>query len=186
MRTSPLHTTSHLQNIRSGLLADRSVHLQNYSPNEVLQSPHDISKLSPFIMDRVLALLKHREHITPRAIEIHYVRPGAQENRLWVPISVLQAPDATVHKFAARALLGDLERGKSSMHAKFGEAVRNTSEQTNRVRLQGKALGYKWSLVSKWTSFVAVEEPTPDHELDRDVAISVDGEDRSTSGQRRG
>jgi hypothetical protein len=100
--------------------ADRSVQLQDYFPDEVLQPPHDISKLSPFMMNRVLSLLEHgREHITPQAVEIHYVQPESQENRVRVPISVLRAPDSTIYKFAVRALLGDLERGESSMHAKF-------------------------------------------------------------------
>ncbi|KAK0627926.1 von Willebrand factor type A domain-containing protein [Immersiella caudata] len=165
--------------------ADEEVLLEDYSPAEVSESPHDISKLSPFMMNRLLYLLKHDEYATPRAIDIHYAQPGVPENYLRVPISVLQTPDTTIHKFAARALLGDLERGESRLHVQFG-AARAMPELSNQVRLQGEALGCKWSLVSKWTSFVAVEVPVPDHELYGAAVALVDKGDGSVCEQGRG
>lgn len=159
------------------------VELRNYSPAEVSQSPHDVSTLSPFMMNRVLYLLKHDEHITPGAVEINYVQSGSPENHMRAPISVLQSADTTIHKFAARALLGDLERGESGMHAEFSEATPDVADQ---VRLKGEALGCMWSLVSKWTSFVAVEVPVFAHESDGDLATPEDGEGGRAGRQGRG
>src|SRR5690606_985999 len=57
---------------------------------------------------------------------------------------------------AARAMLGDLERGESSIHFKADKLF----DEGEAVRSEGERLGCKWKLASKWTSFCAVEEFT--------------------------
>jgi hypothetical protein len=92
---------------------------------------------------------------------------GGQEIVTRIPVMKLERGDSTIHKFAARALLGDLERGESWIQ-RDSRIQRNTFREQQWIRKEGERLGCKWSLVSKWTSFVAVketiEEPGPEQE----------------------
>ena len=96
--------------------------------------------------------------IIPRRLRIERSRLGVDPESIQVPVSFLQSPSTTIHKFAARALLGDLERGESYIHLGPDAPERGSADEANRVKWEGESLGCKWSLVSKWTSFVAVQE----------------------------
>ena len=63
-----------------------------------------------------------------------------------------------IHKLGARAILGDLEKGQSWIHLDTNRANNSLTEE-ERVLSEGESIGCKWSLVSKWTSFYAVDEP---------------------------
>jgi hypothetical protein len=92
-------------------------------------------------------------------INIKVTAPGSEEITTRVPISLVERKDSTLHKLGARALLGDLERGQSWIHLDPYAPPRGSTQEQELVRREGEALGCKWSLVSKWTSFYAVEEP---------------------------
>jgi hypothetical protein len=66
--------------------------------------------------------------------------------------------DSQIHALSARSLLGDLERGESWIHLNQNQSALDAVTKEQLVRLEGERLGCKWSLVSKWTSFVAIEE----------------------------
>lgn len=71
----------------------------------------------------------------------------------------LEKRDISIHKLGARALLGDLERGQSWIQLDPNGPARDSTKEEALVRCEGEYLGCKWSLVSKWTSFYAIEEP---------------------------
>lgn len=152
-----------------------AAHMLDDTSNETFQSPLDISMLSPFMRNRVLVLLNHhRESAVPRAVWINCSRPGMDEESVEVPVTVAETPDTIIHKFAARALLGDLERGESYIHTRPNAPGRDSAEERELVRREGEKLGCKWSLVSKWTSFVAVEEAVDEDPIDEDSLMDGD------------
>jgi hypothetical protein len=91
-------------------------------------------------------------------INIKTYSPGGTEIVTRVAVEALERNDVSIHKLGARALLGDLERGKSWIQLDPNRPTRHSSEEA-LVRAEGEDLGRKWSLVSKWTSFYAIEEP---------------------------
>jgi hypothetical protein len=92
-------------------------------------------------------------------INIKTYSPGGTETVTRVAVEALERNDVSIHKLGARALLGDLERGKSWIQLDPNRPTRHSSEEEALVRAEGEDLGRKWSLVSKWTSFYAIEEP---------------------------
>jgi hypothetical protein len=124
-----------------------------------LRSPVDISTLSPFLRNRVFILYEALSPLTPlRSLRLGARRPTDGEECVRVPIKHLQRREDMIHKFAARSLLGDLEQGQSRLHVGPNALPRNTTEQAEAVRIEGERIGCKWSLISQWTSFYAVEE----------------------------
>jgi hypothetical protein len=101
-------------------------------------------------------------------ISINARRLDGQEFVVRVPIRQLELEDSTIHKFAARAFLGDLERGESRIQ-RPGGALRDSAQVQQMTVNEGERLGCKWSLISKWTSFVAVETVDSDPEPEQVV-----------------
>ncbi|KAF3260549.1 hypothetical protein TWF192_009830 [Orbilia oligospora] len=127
--------------------------------HKMMQSPARASDLSPFLRNRVLILFESLDAKLPLSrVHMRVVKPGREPISIWIPIKHLKLRDNTLHKLAARALLGDLERGRSHIHLSSRASARNFTGLKALVAREGERLGCKWSLVSKWTSFVAVEE----------------------------
>jgi hypothetical protein len=96
-----------------------------------------------------------------------------------VQLHVPQEQDSTLHKFAARALLSDLGRAKDrTQHGR--EAFQRPVQNEDLIRKEGERLGCRYSLASKWTSFVAMEIIKPktnelaSNERDYTTSISSD------------
>ena len=135
----------------------------------VLKSPTDASLLSPFLRNRVYMLFDTQGHQLPlQHIKIIANTENGQENAIKVPVKLYQSASAAIHKLGARAILGDLERGHSWIQSDPNRPSRHSAEELELIRSEGELLGCKWALVSKWTSFYAVDEPyEPDrHEQD--------------------
>ncbi|KAF3277950.1 hypothetical protein TWF970_004828 [Orbilia oligospora] len=127
--------------------------------HKMMQSPARVSDLSPFLRNRVFILFESLDAKLPLSrVHMRVVKPGREPISIWIPIKHLKLRDNTLHKLAARALLGDLERGRSYIHLSNRASARNFTGLKALVAREGERLGCKWSLVSKWTSFVAVEE----------------------------
>ena len=80
-----------------------------------------------------------------------------------------------VTTLAAKAMLRDLEEGASSLHDQKG-SLQKRKGGTDRVKEEAVRLGVRYGLVSKWTSFVAVEkrETTVDGEMQlRKVPVAL-------------
>ncbi|EPE34330.1 vWA-like protein [Glarea lozoyensis ATCC 20868] len=126
---------------------------------DTLQSPADISTLSPFLPNRAFILFESANVGPLDHINIKATIPGGEEIINRVPVTLLEKNDSTLHNLGARALLGDLEQGQSWIHLGLDAPSRGSIDEQRLVREEGEALGCKWSLVSKWTSFYTVEEP---------------------------
>ncbi|KAL2862960.1 VIT and vWA domain-containing protein [Aspergillus lucknowensis] len=126
------------------------------TPPTVQMSPGDVSSLSPFVRNRIFILAENSQLNAQSVIKIKRRSLDGREVVTAVPLYVLQEQDSTLHKFAARALLGDLERGRSWIQHDE-RADRTSTEESELTRKEGERLGCLYSQVSKWTSFVAVE-----------------------------
>lgn len=74
-----------------------------------------------------------------------------------VPLSFGQGAQGNlVTTLAAKSLLRDLEEGASPFHSRRG-SLQKRGGDTDRVKEEAVKLGVTYGLVSKWTSFVAVE-----------------------------
>lgn len=141
---------------------------------EVLWSPAKISSLSPFLRNRVFMLMDSTARLsTPlTGLTIKAARPGAEEVSTLVSIKMPSRPDSTIHKLGGRTILDDLERGQSHIH--LGADAPSRESYQEMVRAEGERLGCKWSLVSKWTSFVTVEELFSDAQTDPNPFMDTD------------
>ncbi|KAF7533245.1 hypothetical protein G7Z17_g13539 [Cylindrodendrum hubeiense] len=145
--------TGHIGSIRVKLdqkvLSDED-QTDDIVPGKISQSPADPSTLSPFFRNRIFILLENKLKTGSalKELTVRATTPNGEEVCLTIPIEELRQKGTMVHKLGARALLGDLERQQSQID------IRDT--QHDLVRAEGERLGCKWSLVSKWTSFVLV------------------------------
>ncbi|KAM5437229.1 putative NAD(+) ADP-ribosyltransferase [Microsporum canis] len=117
-------------------------------------SPGNTLTLSPFGRSRIFILAESGQLNPNSVINIKTTRNGRAFSTV-VPITVLQIRDSLLHKFAARALLHDLEREDSWIQQ--DSRIRDSLSRAVWTKKEGERLGSQWSLVSKWTSFVAVE-----------------------------
>jgi hypothetical protein len=97
---------------------------------------------------------------TPRldSINVRATTPSGGEIVTQVAVKLLEQRGTAIHRLGARALLGDLEGGQSWIQLHPGRPPRNSPGEERLVRREVENLGCKWSLVSKWTSFYAIEE----------------------------
>jgi Ca-activated chloride channel family protein len=107
-----------------------------------------------------------------------------------VPLSFGQGEQGNlVTTLAAKSLLRDLEEGASPFHSRKG-SLQKRGGDTDRVKEEAVRLGVTYGLVSKWTSFVAVErrETPVDGEMElRKVPVALTrgwggSEDMMTTG----
>ena len=110
----------------------------------------DISALNPFTRNRVLYLFDKPAH--PPIIENLKItsHSGSGEMAIVIPVRSLDK-GTMIHKLAARSLLEDLEQQSRNP----GYYNRHTSAAS------AERIACKWSLVSKWTSFLLTEEQSP-------------------------
>ncbi|KAL4882370.1 von Willebrand factor type A domain-containing protein [Aspergillus karnatakaensis] len=125
-------------------------------PPSILMSPGNIFNLSPFQRNRVFILSADGKLDENSQITIKRKSMLGQRIITYVPIHKLQERDSTVHTFATLALLNELERGESWIY-RAGHVSRGTKQAQDMTKKEGERLGCQGSLVSKWTSFVAVE-----------------------------
>ncbi|KND91167.1 von Willebrand factor A domain-containing protein [Tolypocladium ophioglossoides CBS 100239] len=151
--------TGHIRSVQMELQWHREEGQGVVHPPKFKQSPCEISAISPFVRNRVFLLLDSgQQYPELEAVALNIRGPdGTVTTKRVLPKRLLQ-PDATIHKLAVRALLGDLERGESWLQ----QQNRHGAGDAPLVRQEAIDLGCKWSLVSKWTSLYAVEEETDD------------------------
>ncbi|PNY26284.1 von Willebrand factor type A domain-containing protein [Tolypocladium capitatum] len=151
--------TGHIRSVQIELQWHGEEGQEVVRPPEFKQSPSELSAISPFIRNRVFLLFDSGQQCPELEAVVLNIRrrDGTAMTKRVLPKRLLQ-PDATIHKLAVRALLGDLERGESWLQ----QQNRYGADDAPRVVQEAVDLGCKWSLVSKWTSLYAVEEETAD------------------------
>ncbi|KAH7064338.1 von Willebrand factor type A domain-containing protein [Paraphoma chrysanthemicola] len=151
-------TTSHVGCFQVDLEWKRDQNLEGLEVPKYQQSPADLCEISPFIRNRIFFLFDSGV-IVPELEAIVLNARGSNGITITKRVSPrrLHLPGSTIHKLAARALLGDLERENSRLHRCRSVDVTQTAFN-KLIWDEAVNLSCKWSLISKWTSLYAVEE----------------------------
>ncbi|KAH6867318.1 von Willebrand factor type A domain-containing protein [Thelonectria olida] len=152
------------------------------------QSPNDVSKISPFLRNRIFLLFDSGEQLPKLKHVVLQVREpnGNTITKTMLPKRLRQS-GTFIHKLAARALLGDLERGESWLH-RGQHAYGGIAPSDSMIRAEAIQLGCKWSLVSRWTSVYAVEEEVTElnEEMEMEISVADDDLDDALLSRRGG
>ncbi|KAF4494982.1 vWA [Fusarium agapanthi] len=123
-----------------------------WADESFLRSPTDISILSPFVTNKVLMLFEStRLPINEATIRLTTKDSCGREQVCKIKPNPFHSEDPLIHQLAARELLRDLEHDRHWLIHPNEESLRREVER----------IACKFSLVSKWTCLVAVEEPQP-------------------------
>ncbi|RYP73875.1 hypothetical protein DL771_003317 [Monosporascus sp. 5C6A] len=120
-------------------------------------SPADLRYLDPFQNNRVFALFDDATSLAERGfIEIKTCTADGSGISQSVPIHITEKKDTTLHGLAGRAILEDLERGRSKIHLSAARPQPGSYEEQRLIRTEAEAIACRYSIASKWTSFFLV------------------------------
>lgn len=129
-------------------------------PEPALQSPGIISRLNVLQEDSIFLLVDSHHGQEIISVDVFLATEDGEEMEINIPVQVLDKNDTTIHKFAARALLDDLELGRSSIYMQP-----KGPDQAQRIRERAEDIACRWKLLSKWTSFVMPDQKDSDEPL---------------------
>lgn len=120
-------------------------------------------EMSPFVHNRILLLLNTSEwrHSLPQWVQVVRNDSRGKQEIIDVRVQALLNPGTLIHKLAARALLGDLERRESWIQGHLLAPPKYSIEEEDLTRVEGEALGIRYNIASKWTSFFIEESSNP-------------------------
>ncbi|KAK8091342.1 von willebrand domain containing protein [Apiospora phragmitis] len=128
---------------------------------KLLQAPHSIPPLFPFVRSTVY-LLMSSETRKPESVVL---RGKSQQGplQLEIPITPLAEKGMSIHQLAARKAVGEIEEGRGWIsHAKDAEGVllkqRYDGKFQDMAEREAVRLGVAYQVGGKWCSFVAVPE----------------------------
>ncbi|KAJ7590255.1 von Willebrand factor type A domain-containing protein [Mycena floridula] len=127
-------------------------------PARVQESPNKLENLFPGVRVYLYAILQDKT-ILPQTAIIRGKTPDGSEIALPVPVTLSRLPGTTaVHSLAARKIIQDLEDGR------YDESLKSnvTADLGRVVKAHIVRLGKTYSISSKHTSFVAVDESSTD------------------------
>lgn len=103
----------------------------------------------------VMFLLFPTSHPVPQTVALKATLDGSPVT-LDIPVTEVRLDDEKpiIHTLAARTLLGELQEGRLDVQTRNA----NNDSLADAVVQEGIRIGVKYSLASKWTSFVAVDE----------------------------
>ena len=150
-------------------------HLPVITTPDMLQAPHKIPQLYPFVRTTVYLLLSEDScQRTPKAI---FLRATSEHGplELEIPVQDIGTGD-TLHQLAARKAIHELEEGRGWLiDAKDEDGKLLKSKFEGRwdeiVEREGVRLGVQFQVGSKWCSFVAVEKKADGSEEDQYVGM---------------
>ncbi|KAF5237118.1 hypothetical protein FAUST_6258 [Fusarium austroamericanum] len=112
------------------------------------QAPHTIVTLHPFKFTSVFFLINVKDRgILPQEITIITTTEGAKKKTYGLPVTEALVRNKLMHRLAAKAVLMDLEN-----------TVKRESFRSTLVDENCQNIGTRYSVTSKWTSFVAVAQ----------------------------
>lgn len=138
----------------------------------LVRSPADDSKLNPFQPGRVFMLFDKAEGDGPPSITIKAEDSNGDELVSEVPVHQLSGSDSTLHNLGARAVLDDLEHGTSKIHLGSFRPEHGSAQESQLVRKEAEQIACKYSLISKWTSYLLHDEDKEAADDNRE-AISI-------------
>ena len=134
--------------------------LDDFSRTKILsndvQAPYHIPPVHSFARQSVFFLLERKVAEELKSITLKTTTPSCQRLSVTLPVERAATPWNIMHNLAAKAVVMDLESGRSWMHAK-NSAYRAGDTLDGAVRREAERLGEKYHITSKWTSFIATE-----------------------------
>jgi Mg-chelatase subunit ChlD len=125
----------------------------------ILQAPSRIPSLHAFCRLSVYFFVDPHVLGQMTSITVQAVASSGEKVKVEIPLEQVEAQSLIVHHLAAKALMNDLEIGRSWMHADEYQEYRNKDPIAfeHAVQQEAEKVGMKWSISGKWTSFVAVD-----------------------------
>lgn len=154
---------------------DRYAHLPEFTVPPVLQAPHKLQPLFPFSRSTAYVILSG-DVLAPSSVWLRGTTPSGDELELEIAVQVVPERARTIHQLAARKILQELEEGNGYIHSgKYGVGPeKNAGTFDEWVGREGTRVGVTYGLVSKWTSFVAVEKKVAADLMEVDEDIEYD------------
>ena len=124
-----------------------------------IQAPHQLPDFHAFSRSSVYFLLNQEFNgkvVKIKATSINKAETFAAE----IPIEASDIGKKWVHQLAAKAVLGDLESGRSWLHEKSKNStdLKAKTKADELAKIEGEKLGLEWNISSRWTSFIVVDE----------------------------
>ncbi|EON68733.1 hypothetical protein W97_07991 [Coniosporium apollinis CBS 100218] len=156
----------------------RYKHLPHISVPKLLQAPHRIPPLFPFIRTSIYLLMSpdtEQKHPPKSVILRGTSQHGPLE--LEIPVQVLEQPGQTIHQLAAREAIRELEDGRGWLtEAKCEDGTLLKDKYPGRfeemVEREAVRLGLQYQVGGKWCSFVAVEANSKAKDRDGDETMA--------------
>ncbi|KAH7186194.1 von Willebrand factor type A domain-containing protein, partial [Fusarium flagelliforme] len=121
------------------------------------QAPSAIAGLHPFRFNSIFFLIDVKSSgMLPSEVAITTTTHGAKKKIYKLPVKLARINDGTMHQLAAKAVLMDLEE-------RFKRGPSSSKLSSSRLAEENaQTIGTRYSITSKWTSFVALphDEPT--------------------------
>ncbi|RPA77427.1 hypothetical protein BJ508DRAFT_170155 [Ascobolus immersus RN42] len=141
-------------------------HLKDIVPPNPLRSPNSLEHVFPH-QRTVLFLLFQQDSKAPisaaRNVSIKTrLSSGEELPPLLIPITSVEFPEnlgssTMIHCLAARNIIKDMQQGRSWLETGSYGITRESALFEEYVTREAERLGMEFGIVSKWTSFVAVE-----------------------------
>ncbi|KAF7345063.1 hypothetical protein MVEN_01669600 [Mycena venus] len=133
------------------------------APSTVQQSPFKIPNIFPGVRLNVYAILQGRD--VPNTVTLRGSTPEGAEIELAIPVTLSRLRNdpgvpTAIHALAARKIIQDLEDGQHALRVTLSNPD-DTDLLARTVKASIVRLGKTYSISSKHTSFVAVDEQTP-------------------------
>jgi Mg-chelatase subunit ChlD len=119
-----------------------------------MQAPYTVSALHPFSRVTMYFLLDRKYGTDLSTIRLKTSTPSREQISVDLPVTKVTTSVHSIHYLAAKAIILDLETGKSWIHGTIG----NEKAADAAAKDLGEQLAIKYHMISKWTSFVAVEK----------------------------
>ncbi|KAL5353552.1 hypothetical protein ACLOAV_001589 [Pseudogymnoascus australis] len=124
-----------------------------------IQAPYQIPDFHAFSRSSIYFLLS--QEFKEKVIKVKATSISTGETfTTELPIEKSDVGQKWVHPLAAKAVLGDLESGRSWLHdrSKNSTYSKTRAEVDELAKIEGENIGVEWNISSKWTSFIVVDE----------------------------
>ncbi|KFY96308.1 hypothetical protein V500_02503 [Pseudogymnoascus sp. VKM F-4518 (FW-2643)] len=145
-----------------------SISAKESEDKRCIQAPHQIPDFHAFSRSSVYFILN--QEFEGKAVKIKATSVYSGETfTTEIPIEKSDTGKKWVHQLAAKAVLGDLESGRSWIHDKSINTTdtKIKTETDELAKIEGEKIGMEWNISSKWTSFIVVDEKSLQEKLSR-------------------
>ena len=129
----------------------------------MIKAPHDVPVLNTFSYFSLFYMLESGLDSLPETIALSATTDKGEKLTAHLPLQKV-TEQTSIHHLAAKALMNDYETGKSWLHA-HNSTLKSTDPATfdNILEQLAQHLGQRWSITSKWTSYVAIDRTSAQH-----------------------